>query len=167
MTLHSPLALGLTDAQMREVAEVVLNWAAVDAFMGYCLNFAIARAEKPPHLDANVPDLDISAKHKALRETCRSAALTPEEAELLGELNKAYGAWGGERNMVAHGLAMAAVEGGGAALHSERKGKFVTAGELAGFVDHSRYAVHVVMRLNLRFAGVRWDPLGPRPQRPA
>lgn len=165
MTIHSPLSLGLTEQQLAQVAEVVINWAAVDTMLGYCLNHALSDEGQRLFSTSDIFEQDISEKVRMLSLVRKTTTLPPDRSALCKELLSVYGTWGGDRNLVAHGMATQAVDGE-VALHSERKNAAVSASELSRYVSRSRYAVHVVMRLNMKFAGVLWDPLGPLPDRP-
>ncbi|WP_068459084.1 hypothetical protein [Hyphomicrobium sulfonivorans] len=167
MALHSPLSLGLTDQQMGQVAEIVLNWAAVDAMLGYCLNLSHSDEGQKLFTTVDIFQKDISEKIRLLSAVRKNVTLPREHAALCKEMLFVCGEWVVERNLVAHGLATTAVNGGPVQLLSERKNYSVPASNLSKFVGHSRYALHVVMRLNAKFAGIKWDPYGPLPERPA
>jgi len=165
LVISSPFSLGLSDGELKMVAEIVLNWSASDTMLGYCLGLVRNDAGIPLLPKDQMFEKDISEKVRLMSLLKKGKWLTSDQAGLTKEFLTVYGRWGGDRNIVAHGIAQRALDGH-ISIYSERKGAGIGPSELPKYLARSRFCLHLIMRLNISLAGVQWDPLGPLPDRP-
>lgn len=156
-----------SEAELAEVAKIILNWGGVDYLVNQVLTAryglfgnATARADL-------IDPLDLRKKVNLLSRSIKTSDAPDDVLQIVKLIAKACEVWSVDRNHLAHGISMTLMDGS-EGIFSPRRMPMVTKDDIPKMKARSEYVADLSIRLYLAIMPLPQPDVaqGPLPERP-